>query len=155
MTRASVTTASAAIAKVETTPAATTPAATNLAATAPAATRLISDGQRRGASWTTRSSWSPRNWSPTYCTSPRSPTKLPGWGELRRRLIVICLCLYPHGRGIVVEVWDRSERPPVRRAAAADDESGRGLELVSMLSTRWGYRWPRTGGKWNWAMCDR
>jgi anti-sigma regulatory factor (Ser/Thr protein kinase) len=37
-----------------------------------------------------------------------------------------------------VEVHDRSTRPPMRRAVAADAEAGRGLHLVDALSSRWG-----------------
>lgn len=37
-----------------------------------------------------------------------------------------------------VEVHDRSPRPPLRRVAAPDADSGRGLQLVEALSSRWG-----------------
>ena len=42
-----------------------------------------------------------------------------------------------------VDVHDMSPSPPVLTGASADDEEGRGLRLVSDLSTEWGsYRTP-------------
>jgi hypothetical protein len=42
-----------------------------------------------------------------------------------------------------VDVHDMSPAPPVLTSASADDETGRGLMLVSDLSTEWGsYRVP-------------
>ena len=42
-----------------------------------------------------------------------------------------------------VDVHDMSPAPPVLTSASADDETGRGLMLVSDLSTEWGsYRTP-------------
>jgi anti-sigma regulatory factor (Ser/Thr protein kinase) len=67
-----------------------------------------------------------------------------------------------HGRGdpslrlrltpsrAVVEVEDGSGHLPQRRFADQDDEGGRGLELVSWLSARWGWR-PTAHGKVVWA----
>lgn len=48
-----------------------------------------------------------------------------------------------------VEVHDRSPRPPLRRVHAVDADSGRGLDLVEMLSSRWGVA-PVPGGKAVW-----
>jgi anti-sigma regulatory factor (Ser/Thr protein kinase) len=44
-----------------------------------------------------------------------------------------------HGEGVIrVEVHDRSSKPPLRRVPPMDAESGRGLQLVEALSSRWG-----------------
>ncbi|MFD0856308.1 ATP-binding protein, partial [Actinomadura adrarensis] len=40
----------------------------------------------------------------------------------------------------VVEAWDRSDEPPVVRAADDLSESGRGLLLMTQIATRWGTR---------------
>lgn len=42
------------------------------------------------------------------------------------------------GDVVRVEVHDRSTRPPLRRMSSAEEESGRGLELVEALADRWG-----------------
>ena len=67
-----------------------------------------------------------------------------------------------HGRGHVdlvlrrtphwlyVEVLDASRLLPRRRLADGDDEDGRGLLMVAMLSERWGVR-PTALGKSVWA----
>jgi anti-sigma regulatory factor (Ser/Thr protein kinase) len=54
------------------------------------------------------------------------------------------------GSRVVVEVRDSSSAFPRRRHAEADDENGRGLELVSLLATRWGSR-ATAEGKAVWA----
>jgi two-component sensor histidine kinase len=46
---------------------------------------------------------------------------------------------------IRVEVHDESSRPPLRRLASIDAESGRGLQLVEALSSRWGVASAPTG----------
>ncbi|MET9496455.1 ATP-binding protein [Streptomyces sp. NPDC006552] len=60
----------------------------------------------------------------------------------------------PHdARGtLLVEVSDPLPDPPRARTATADDEGGRGLQLVAGASRRWGTRPgdPRTGGKTVW-----
>ncbi len=55
-------------------------------------------------------------------------------------------------RRLRIEVHDaRGERGPVLRAASGEDESGRGLMLVKVLSQRWGCC-PRDGvGKIVWV----
>ncbi|MFJ8820441.1 ATP-binding protein [Streptomyces sp. NPDC102467] len=53
---------------------------------------------------------------------------------------------------LLVEVSDPLPDPPRARAAAPDDEGGRGLQLVAGVSRSWGTR-PgdaRTGGKTVW-----
>lgn len=56
-----------------------------------------------------------------------------------------------HGT-LLVEVSDPLPDPPLERTAALDDEGGRGLQLVSRSSRRWGTRPGRTGrtGKTVW-----
>lgn len=50
---------------------------------------------------------------------------------------------------LLVEVSDPLPDPPHERAAGADDESGRGLQLVASSSRRWGTR-PGDTGKTVW-----
>ncbi|MFF1453205.1 ATP-binding protein [Streptomyces sp. NPDC058274] len=50
---------------------------------------------------------------------------------------------------LLVEVSDPLPDPPRERAADADDESGRGLQLVAGSSRRWGTR-PGDSGKTVW-----
>jgi anti-sigma regulatory factor (Ser/Thr protein kinase) len=53
-------------------------------------------------------------------------------------------------RTLTCEIADSSPALPRMRYAARDDESGRGLQIVSQLSLRWGAR--RTaGGKIVWC----
>jgi len=58
---------------------------------------------------------------------------------------------------VLIRVWDRDHRPPVRQDAGLDTEAGRGLLLVETLSARWGCYAPegpdRLGGKIVWALC--
>jgi anti-sigma regulatory factor (Ser/Thr protein kinase) len=49
------------------------------------------------------------------------------------------------GSELVVEVRDRAVYRPRRRRADDDDESGRGLQIVSVLADRWGSRATGTG----------
>ncbi|MEV6313678.1 ATP-binding protein [Streptomyces sp. NPDC051776] len=53
-----------------------------------------------------------------------------------------------------VEVADRSARAPKPRHAEGDDTNGRGLELVTGLADRWGWR-PEGVGKSIWCEIDR
>lgn len=65
---------------------------------------------------------------------------------------VIRVCLLSNWALLHVEVWDQAPGIPLLRNPADLEESGRGLALVSRLSTRWGWR-PATGqpGKCVWA----
>ncbi|MDQ1438894.1 MAG: hypothetical protein QOK43_2523 [Acidimicrobiaceae bacterium] len=55
-----------------------------------------------------------------------------------------------NGGGVVrIEVHDRSPRPPLRRVPDEDEESGRGLQLVDALASRWGVE-PVGAGKSVW-----
>jgi DNA-binding NarL/FixJ family response regulator len=55
---------------------------------------------------------------------------------------------------IRVEVGDHSTAPPVLRHAEVEDTSGRGIALVSHVSSRWGVR-PRRLGKTVWFEVPR
>lgn len=69
------------------------------------------------------------------------------------RMPVIRLCLLTDGARLVAEVWDQAPGVPVRLSAGPDDESGRGLDLVDMITgSRWGWHPARSGpGKCVWA----
>lgn len=59
---------------------------------------------------------------------------------------------------LLVEVWDNLPEAlggPVVQNPSLDDESGRGLEMVDMLSEEWGWEGvPGWSGKRVWAMLD-
>jgi anti-sigma regulatory factor (Ser/Thr protein kinase) len=55
---------------------------------------------------------------------------------------------------LLVQVWDASSEPVVRRAAAGDDIGGRGLDLVDALAKEWGCDVLETGGKVVWFAID-
>lgn len=57
-------------------------------------------------------------------------------------------------RSLLIEVWDNSPEPPTAKAAGEEAESGRGLLIVETLSKRWGYYYPRRGGKVTWCEHD-
>jgi anti-sigma regulatory factor (Ser/Thr protein kinase) len=59
---------------------------------------------------------------------------------------VIVLRLRLTARRLFSEVWDPSPEPPVPVQAGALDESGRGMVLVSALSSRWA-SYPSPGGQ--------
>ena len=52
---------------------------------------------------------------------------------------------------LVVQVWDAVQAAPDLRPHARDAETGRGLEIVSLLSDGWGFYGHRGGGKVVWA----
>jgi hypothetical protein len=64
----------------------------------------------------------------------------------------IALSLRSDRRALVIEVWDALPDPPSPAPHAIDADSGRGLELVTMLSDRWGVFHPQAGGKVVWAL---
>ena len=66
------------------------------------------------------------------------------------RMLVVWLRLSTDGDTLRAEVWDEAPGVPARRAAAQDDVSGRGLELVDALSAGWGW-FPAQSGKCTWA----
>jgi hypothetical protein len=56
---------------------------------------------------------------------------------------------------VALFIWDATEKPPLPRDAADDDESGRGLTIVGKLSAEWGFYYPAgPGGKVTWAIID-
>lgn len=55
---------------------------------------------------------------------------------------------------LLIQVWDRSSVPPLRRHAADDEEGGRGLDLVEAMSKEWGCDVLRTGGKIVWSSIE-
>ena len=72
---------------------------------------------------------------------------------LAGRMPVIRLCLLTDRARLVAEVWDQAPGVPVRLSAGRDDGSGRGLNLVDMITgSRWGWHPARSGpGKCVWA----
>ncbi|MFI6736674.1 ATP-binding protein [Nonomuraea sp. NPDC050451] len=70
----------------------------------------------------------------------------------------IAFAVYRFGSGaVVVEAWDCSRKPPIP-VPKTDDwtlQGGRGLHIVDEVSKRWGYRWPRSGGKVVYAVLGR
>jgi anti-sigma regulatory factor (Ser/Thr protein kinase) len=70
----------------------------------------------------------------------------PRWADLGGLATIdVRLLLYP--AGVIVEVWDRDPRAPVRHDAASDEEGGRGLAIVAALCKQWTYRPSSRGGK--------
>lgn len=68
------------------------------------------------------------------------------------KLMGIRLLAYEHS--LVIEVWDTSLDPPKLVEPDLDAESGRGLQLIKALSSRWGYYYG-TIGKWIWCEIAR
>ncbi|MFE1441884.1 ATP-binding protein [Streptomyces sp. NPDC058739] len=55
------------------------------------------------------------------------------------------------GDRLLVEVTDASPARPVVRRTGADDEHGRGMQLVECIATAWGSRRDRDRGKTTWC----
>src|SRR5262249_41549047 len=64
----------------------------------------------------------------------------------------ITLLLKSDRRTLLIQVWDLLPDPPRLQPHAIDAESGRGLQLVSALSDRWGFSRSDSGGKVVWAL---
>lgn len=64
----------------------------------------------------------------------------------------IALSLKSDGCCLLIEVWDSMREAPQPRPHAIDADSGRGLELITMLADRWGVSHPPAGGKVVWAL---
>jgi anti-sigma regulatory factor (Ser/Thr protein kinase) len=60
---------------------------------------------------------------------------------------LISLSLRHFREGLLIEVYDTDDTPPVLSGADDDAESGRGLILVNALSKEWSYFFPPGGGK--------
>jgi anti-sigma regulatory factor (Ser/Thr protein kinase) len=65
----------------------------------------------------------------------------------------VYLCISALTETLLIEVWDTSGIPPLKRAASDEDEDGRGLMLVQALSKEWGCEVLETGGKVVWCEC--
>ncbi|MEV8637611.1 ATP-binding protein [Streptosporangium sp. NPDC051023] len=63
----------------------------------------------------------------------------------------IWMDLYQADGAVVLRVWDAGRTPPVLRNPDPDDEGGRGLYLVDLLTSGWGYHRPKSGGKIVWC----
>lgn len=63
----------------------------------------------------------------------------------------IVVALLASHEWLIVQVWDALPAAPDLRAHAPDAEAGRGLQIVSLLSDRWGFYRPQSGGKIVWA----
>ena len=63
----------------------------------------------------------------------------------------IVLRLQASDEYLVIQIWDALSAAPAPRPHAIDSETGRGLEIVSLLSDRWGFYHPDDGGKLVWA----
>lgn len=66
----------------------------------------------------------------------------------------IVLHLQATSECLTIQVWDSVPTAPEPRPHTIDAETGRGLEIVSLLSHRWGFYHPDTGGKLVWAALD-
>jgi anti-sigma regulatory factor (Ser/Thr protein kinase) len=64
---------------------------------------------------------------------------------------VVRLSLASDLQGILIRVWDPSSQMPIHHNAGPDDDSGRGLMMVSCLASEWGtYR--KSNGKVVWVI---
>ena len=67
---------------------------------------------------------------------------------------VVCLSLVPEQGGVLVLVWDCCPLLPEQQEPGLDDDGGRGLLLVEMLSAAWGsFKIVDKPGKVVWALC--
>ncbi len=60
---------------------------------------------------------------------------------------LISLSLRHFREGLLIEVYDTDNDPPIRSHPEEDAEYGRGLMLVDALSKEWSYFFPPGGGK--------
>lgn len=74
-------------------------------------------------------------------------------GSLPNDPVVVRTHLREDGRP-VLEVWDRSDAPPVVRPFDLASENGRGLQLMQALVRHWGTRPLKEGGKVVWAVLE-
>jgi anti-sigma regulatory factor (Ser/Thr protein kinase) len=63
----------------------------------------------------------------------------------------ITLHLLANDHYLMIQVWDVLSTAPAPRPHTLDSETGRGLEIVTLLSDRWGFYRPVGGGKVVWA----
>lgn len=64
---------------------------------------------------------------------------------------VVAVRLTATSGSVLIEVWDGNDAGPRITNPDTDREDGRGLLMVSALSTRWSWYRTRTGGKVVWA----
>jgi two-component sensor histidine kinase len=55
---------------------------------------------------------------------------------------LLTLRLSIENTSLVIEVWDNNPRPPQLQFAEPTSEGGRGLQIVDMLCSGWGWYWP-------------
>jgi anti-sigma regulatory factor (Ser/Thr protein kinase) len=60
---------------------------------------------------------------------------------------LVSLSLRHFREGLLIEVYDTDNNPPIRSSPDDDAESGRGLMLVDALCKEWSYFFPPGGGK--------
>jgi len=65
----------------------------------------------------------------------------------RANASLISLSLRHFREGLLIEVYDTDNNPPIRSQADDYAENGRGLMLVDALSKEWSYFFPPGGGK--------
>ena len=65
---------------------------------------------------------------------------------------VVLLWVTSDGISMVIHVWDASPDMPIRKDTAPDEERGRGLMLVGVLSKSHGMYRKAEGGKTVWAL---
>jgi anti-sigma regulatory factor (Ser/Thr protein kinase) len=63
----------------------------------------------------------------------------------------VALHLLANDDYLMIQVWDALSTAPAPRQHTIDAETGRGLEIVTLLSERWGFYRPAGGGKVVWA----
>ncbi|MBG0812650.1 ATP-binding protein [Planomonospora sp. ID82291] len=63
----------------------------------------------------------------------------------------VWLDLYRVREAVVLRVWDACRTAPVLCVPDLEDEGGRGLHLVDLLASPWGYHRPSSGGKIVWC----
>lgn len=76
-------------------------------------------------------------------------------GSLSASLAAISMRVTAGVRAVLIEVHDPSPRLPVRREAPDDAENGRGLPLVTMLSSGWGASPGPGHGKIVWCVAGQ
>ena len=74
------------------------------------------------------------------------PGRAPRYSE-RASASLISLSLRHFREGLLIEVYDTDNNPPIRSQPDDDAENGRGLMLVDALSKEWAYFFPPDGGK--------
>ena len=78
--------------------------------------------------------------------SPVIPARTLRYSE-RADAGLISLSLRHFREGLLIEVYDTDNDPPIRSDADDYAENGRGLMLVDALSKEWSYFFPPGGGK--------